>query len=155
MNPTDSHAPCGDEAPVADPRVALRVMLVAEVQDSLLTALHDLHRLEGLLTHATGTLMERFTAADIGLQQAGSGDATPLASVRRALNSAVTELQFEDMATQLIAHTARTLQSCASRLAAEAMDCDDDELPLEPEPPPARPNPVTQGEMDAGSVELF
>lgn len=139
----------------ADPAVALRVMLVAEVQDSLLTALQDLHRLEGLLTHATGNLLERFTAADVGLQRVQPGADDALAAVRRALNSAVTELQFEDMATQLIAHTARTLQSCASRLAAEAMACDDDELPLEPEAPPARPNPVTQGEMDAGSVELF
>lgn len=136
-----------------EPAVPLRVMLVAEVQDSLLTALHDLQRLQGLLSHATGNLMERFTAADIGLRQAGDGEA--LAAVRRALNSAVTELQFEDMATQLISHTASLLQSCAARLAAEAIDCGEDELPVEPEPAPARPNPVTQAEMHAGSVELF
>lgn len=156
MHPFESAATGSGPAPDGrEPAVTLRVMLVAELQDSLLTALHDLHRLEGLITHATDNLMQRFTAADVGLQHAGTEGQEALAEVRRALNSAVTELQFEDMATQLITHTARVLQSCASRLAAEAMACEEDEQPLEPEAPPTRPNPVTQGEMHAGSVELF
>ena len=39
------------------PSVQLPVMLVAEVQDSLLVAMHDLHRLEGLIAPATDNLM--------------------------------------------------------------------------------------------------
>ena len=79
----------------------------------------------------------------------------------------MTALQFQDMATQLIAHTHRRLRNCADRLAREVMGdvtgdvmgdvmgddhkdgaavYDDVEL---------RPNPVTQDEVDAGSVELF
>ena len=82
--------------------------------------------------------------------------APELVAAREALRSAVTELQFHDMATQLIAHTTRVLQGCAFRLAAETMGREDDELDapvlsMQPE----RPNPVTQSEMDAGSIELF
>lgn len=135
------------------PSVQLPVLLVAEVQDSLVVAMHDLQRLEGLLAHATDNLLARFTAAGTGL--ARSGDDSNLAEVRTALHSAVTELQFQDMASQLIGHTARVLQGCAHRLAAQAMGQEDDEVPLEVDPGPGRPNPVTQSEMDAGSVELF
>ena len=59
------------------------------------------------------------------------------------------------MATQLIGHTARVLQGCAQRLAAQAMDPDDDDGQAVPAELPTRPNPVTQSEMQAGSVELF
>lgn len=48
------------------PTVALPVMLVAEVQDSLLVVVHDLKRLDGLLTHTMENLMQRFTAASAG-----------------------------------------------------------------------------------------
>jgi hypothetical protein len=73
---------------------------------------------------------------------------------RRTLGGAITALQFQDMATQLIAHTTRRLRSCADRLANDAMG-DDDEGVAYVEDMPLRPNPVTQDEMDAGSVELF
>ena len=68
----------------------------------------------------------------------------------------MTELQFHDMATQLIWHTSQALQGCAFRLSAETMERDEDELeaPIEPMVP-ERPNPVTQSEMDVGSIELF
>lgn len=135
--------------------VQVPVILVAEVQDSLLVAMHDLHRLEGLLTHATDNLLQRFTAADVGLAHAAVNHEGNFAEVRNALNCAVTELQFHDMATQLIGHTARVLQVCVHRLAAQAMACDDDEIALEVDSGPGRPNPVTQSEMDAGSVDLF
>lgn len=131
-------------------------MLIAEVQDSLLVAMNDLQRLDGLLTHATDNLLMRFTAAD-GELSTGDGDpALRAARARSALTNAVTELQFHDMATQLIGHTARVLNGCADRLATQAMGREKDE----PEDPaqitaPTRPNPVTQSEMDAGSIELF
>ena len=58
------------------------------------------------------------------------------------------------MASQLIAHTHQRLRNCADRIARETMG-DDDEGEAVIEAPPARPNPVTQDEMDAGSIELF
>jgi hypothetical protein len=66
----------------------------------------------------------------------------------------VTALQFQDMASQLIAHTQRRLRGCADRLACDALD-DDEDGDAVVEAPPLRPNPVTQDEMDAGSIELF
>ena len=49
------------------PAVQLPVMLVAEVQDSLLVVVHDLNRLDGLLAHTMENLMERFTCASANL----------------------------------------------------------------------------------------
>ena len=70
------------------------------------------------------------------------------------LAGAVTALQFQDMASQLIAHTHKRLRTCADRLARDAMGDDDDGAPSS-KTAPLRPNPVTQDEMDAGSIELF
>ncbi len=138
------------------PVVPLPVMAVADVQDSLLVAMHDLHRLEGLLNHAAENLLARFDAAMEQLALMDVESSEPLRQVRDTLRSAVTELQFHDMSTQLIGHTHKILQGCASRLACEAMGNDEGEVdaPYEQQMP-ERPNPVTQSEMDAGSVELF
>ena len=81
-------------------------------------------------------------------------DADTIERARRALGGAVIALQFQDMASQLIAHTDRRLKSCADRLARDALADDDDGAPLTM-PAPLRPNPVTQDEVDAGSIELF
>jgi hypothetical protein len=62
--------------------------------------------------------------------------------------------QFQDMASQLVAHTHSRLRSCADRLARDTMG-DDEDGEAVVESGPLRPNPVTQDEMDAGSVELF
>ena len=40
-------------------------------------------------------------------------------------------------------------------LAADVFELDDGEGSAVVEAPPLRPNPVTQDEMDAGSIELF
>lgn len=137
------------------PCVQMPVMLVAEVQDSLLVVVHDLARLDGLLEHAMESLMERFTAASAGLGNSVFSNAKELDGVRDALKAAVTELQFQDLATQLITHTSKVLQGCAYRLACESMGAEDgDAIPFVTEVPEC-PNPVTQDEMDAGSVELF
>jgi hypothetical protein len=137
------------------PSVTLPVALVADLQDSLLIAMTDLQRLQGLLDHATGMLLERFGEADRGLAALDDSAPAALPRVRHSLQQAVTELQFHDLSTQLLAHTTRMLQGCAWRLAEQAMAPDADELPLALDPMPERPSPVTQGEMDAGSVELF
>ena len=144
------------QTPSTEPVVQVPVMVAAELQDSLLVVMRDLHRLEGLLNHATSNLLQRFNEANVLL----AGDSTDgdqgIDAARIALRSAVTELQFHDMATQLIVHTTQVLQGCAFRLASETMGREEDELDMPVVPiQPERPNPVTQSEMDAGSIELF
>jgi len=141
--------------PPAAPAVQLPVMLVAEVQDSLLVVVHDLTRLDGLLAHTMENLMERFTTASAHLSSPSLGQSEELDQVRKALHAAVTELQFQDMASQLIVHTSKILQGCAYRLASESMGSEDGEAVPFVDEVPERPNPVTQDEMDAGSIELF
>lgn len=130
-------------------------MLVAEVQDSLLVVVHDLNRLDGLLAHTMENLMQRFTAASANLSDPALAAMHELEGVRTALHAAVTELQFQDMASQLIVHTSKILQGCAYRLASDSMGAEDGEAVPFVEEVPDRPNPVTQDEMQAGSIELF
>jgi hypothetical protein len=137
------------------PTVALPVMLVAEVQDSLLVVVHDLKRLDGLLAHTMENLMQRFTAVSSDLSGPTLSAVQELEGVRSALNAAVTELQFQDMASQLIGHTSKILQGCAYRLASDSMGAEDGDAVPFVEDVPERPNPVTQDEMQAGSIELF
>ena len=139
----------------AAPSVQMPVMLVAEVQDSLMVVVHDLSRLDGLLAHTMENLMERFTCASANLADPALMNSKELDFVRSTLRAAVTELQFQDMASQLIIHTSKILQGCAYRLASESMGDEDGEAVPFVEEVPERPNPVTQDEMDAGSVELF
>lgn len=137
------------------PAMQLPVMLVAEMQDSLLVAVHDLNRLDGLLAHTMTSLMERFTSASAILADPVLAELKELEAVRSALRAAVTELQFQDMASQLITHTSKILQGCAYRLASESMGSEDGEAVPFVDDVPERPNPVTQDEMYAGTVELF
>ncbi len=143
------------DSTLSRPVVQLPVMLVAEVQDSLLVVVHDLNRLDSLLTHAMENLMQRFTDASQNLNSPALASLADLEQVRQVLRSAVTELQFQDMASQLIGHTSKVLQGCAYRLAADAMGSEDGDAVPFVEEVPERPNPVTQDEMQAGSVELF
>ena len=137
------------------PAVQMPIMLVAEVQDSLLVVVHDLSRLDGLLAHTMENLMERFTSASANLATPSLMNSKELDDVRSTLRAAVTELQCQDMASQLIVHTSKILQGCAYRLASESMGIEDGEAVPFVEEVPERPNPVTQDEMDAGSIELF
>ncbi|MGQ0709269.1 MAG: hypothetical protein ACT4NV_05915 [Rhodoferax sp.] len=141
--------------PEGSSSVELPVMLVADVQDSLLVVVHDLNRLDGLLAHTMENLMERFTSASAELADPNLLTSPVLDHVRSTLRAAVTELQFQDMASQLINHTSKILQGCAYRLASESMGSEDGEAVPFVEEVPERPNPVTQDEMDAGSIELF
>lgn len=141
--------------PSGVPSVQMPVMLVAEVQDSLLVVVHDLNRLDSLLAHTMENLMERFTSASADLADPSLAALKELEQVRSTLRAAVTELQFQDMASQLITHTSKVLQGCAYRLASESMGAEDGEAVPFVEEVPERPNPVTQDEMDAGSIELF
>lgn len=138
------------------PYVQVPLMLAAELQDSLMVVMHDLHRLEALVSHASDNLLERFCEANELITDTLVSDTPELAKARNALRAAVTELQFQDMASQLIWHTTKVLQSCAFQLGAEVMALEEDEegAPMN-DLAPDRPNPVTQSEMDAGSVDLF
>ena len=118
------------------------------LQDNLLVASNDLDRLQRLLHDASRSLMEQFTLASQQLD-----DGAP-ALARRAIGDALTALQFEDLATQLIAHTASRLRHCADRIARDALTDEGDEA-AHVQTAPERPNPVTCDEMDAGSIELF
>ncbi len=138
--------------PHAEPQdAALPLLLAADLQDHLMVAGHDLERLQRLLADTCDTLMARFHGA---LGQIDAAGTDRLDGARSQLAEAVTALQFQDLASQLIAHTHQRLRNCADLLAHDAFGPDaDGEAVIAP--PPLRPNPVTQDEMDAGSVELF
>jgi len=142
-------------APQAPSTIPLPVALVADLQDALLMAITDLKRLEGLLDHATNNLLAHFDAANQGLAGLVDSQGDALNQARHSLRQGVTELQFHDMASQLIVHTGKVLQGCAWKLADEAIASEAGELALKTEPIPQRPSPVTQSEMDAGAIELF
>ncbi|MBQ1762874.1 MAG: hypothetical protein IIZ92_08240 [Aquincola sp.] len=129
----------------------------AEMQDHLMVACNDLERLQRLLSGACETLMASFDGANAALEQLREAAAhhDPASTVSQHLATAITALQFQDMASQLVNHTMQRLRNCADRLAADAWGVDDEEGLAIVETPPLRPNPVTQDEMDAGSIELF
>ncbi len=141
--------------------IGMPLAAAADLQDNLLMVQNDLERLQTLLAEACDTLLGGFLAASQLLRAAGDAPLVTAASIERAveeLASAVTALQFQDMATQLIAHTHQRLRYCTDRLASDVFvsdDHDEDDGVALVAAPPHRPNPVTQDEMDAGSVSLF
>ena len=139
----------------------LTLLTAADLQDSLMVASNDLDRLQRLLTDATETLMGHFYGATTQLQPLLRAAArqpelpdNPLHRTMQHLAGAVTALQFQDLASQLVNHTQRRLRHCADCLARDVMG-DDDDGDAVVEAAPQQPNPVTQDEMDAGSIELF
>ena len=161
---------CPEPETPMPPGAPLAPLVAADLQDSLMVASHDLDRLQRLLSDATETLMghfhgasqrinhlSRLAALHPGLPDLPDLPGLPERDLHLALghlSGAVTTLQFQDMASQLIDHTHRRLRHCADRLAQGAMGDDDDGAAVI-EAAPLRPNPVTQDEMDAGSIELF
>ena len=153
------------EAPMQAPQAAmpppastLSLLAAADLQDHLMVARNDLERLQRLLDDASTALVGHFAGATRHLDavhHAGpDADLAAQRDLRDTLGSAITALQFQDLATQLIAHTSQRLRSCVDRLGRDVFAGDDDDPGLL-EDAPLRPNPVTQDEMDAGSVELF
>ena len=155
MQPTASPQLSGPAAMPPMPSMA-----AADLQDNLMTASNDLDRLQTLLAHACDELMRSFHGATQQIHahtDGPDGDARVaqlFAGVMQHLTSAITALQFQDMASQLITHMNQRLRNCADRIARDTMADDEDGSTLV-EDPPLHPNPVTQDEMDAGSVELF
>ena len=142
------------------PGGGLPLVAAADLQDHLMVAAHDLERLQRLLEDAGEALMGHFYGASSQMNVLRDEapkvnlDIAPIREALQSLAGAITALQFQDMATQLIAHTQRRLRNCADRIARDAMG-DDEDGEAVVEDAPMRPNPVTQDEMDAGSVELF
>ena len=139
----------------------LPLLAAADLQDHLMTATNDLERLQSLLADACDALSKSFYGASEQIRvlmdapDATDGTESDLfQGVMQQLSGAVTALQFQDMASQLIHHTNRRLRSCADQIARAAMGDDEDGATVVEEAP-QRPNPVTQDEMDAGSIELF
>ena len=139
----------------------LSLLDAADLQDHLLVASNDLERLQRLLSDACDSLMSHFQGASGELRTLlDDGAVRPEAgapTVHKAMEhmaGAITAMQFQDMASQLVAHTSKRLRNCADRLASQAMGDDEDGAAVIEEGP-LRPNPVTQDEMDAGSIELF
>lgn len=147
---------------IADPPPErLPLLAAAEVQDDLLVASNDLDRLQRLLTDASDSLIGHFYAASAQLSDAlkllAERPEVELPQLHRTLEQvagAITAMQFQDLAAQLITHTSHRLRGAADRLARDTMG-DDEDGEAVVETPPLRPNPVTQDEMDAGSIELF
>lgn len=133
----------------------LTPLLATDLQDHLVSVTHDLERLHTLLADACHVLMTSFHGAhdQVGSLRAGSPDLGSLDRASVHLAQAVTALQFEDLAAQLLQHSRQRLRHCVDRLASAALGDEDDPGLLEDEP--LRPNPVTQDEVDAGSIELF
>lgn len=146
-----------DDPGIPEPGTA-SLLQAADLQDHLMTATNDLERLQRLLDDACLVLMDGFhtSAGQLGDVIDQGHEITPhLTEVRQTLFKAVTALQFQDMATQLIAHTNKRLRNCADKIARDALGDDDPDGVAVVEDAPLKPNPVTQDEMDAGSVELF
>ncbi len=140
--------------PIPEPAdAALPFLAAADVQDNLLMVALDLERLQTLLGDACDTLLAGFGGASAALR-ASSGAEPAVDEAIGHLGTAIVALQFQDMASQLITHTQRRLRHCSDRLAQDAFWGDDDGDAVI-EPSPLSPNPVTQDEMDAGSVTLF
>jgi hypothetical protein len=149
-----------NESPVPPDQGMLPLLAAAELQDHLMTVTHDLERLQRLLDDAGEALSEHFFGASshVSNLQRDASPETPagvaLAKVMEHIAGAITALQFQDMSTQLIAHTSQRLRNCADQLARDTFG-DDEDGEAVVEIAPLRPNPVTQDEMDAGSIELF
>lgn len=124
-----------------------------EVREHLRAAAGDLERLQALLADACDTLLARFShAADrlAALPVApGDGAWPPLRDAQAQLGAAVTALQFQDMASQLIAHTQRRLHQCAERVGGPTAAA------AHGRAAPPWPNPVAQASVASGPIELF
>ncbi|RZJ09972.1 MAG: hypothetical protein EOP39_09995 [Rubrivivax sp.] len=139
---------------------AMPLLAAAELQDHLMTVTNDLERLQRLLDDAGEALSTHFySASNQAMSLLSDSDGSPasegLKQIMQDIAGAITALQFQDMATQLIAHTSQRLRNCSDQLARDTFGMDDEDGEAVVETAPLRPNPVTQDEMDAGSIELF
>lgn len=150
------------EEPSSPPCGSLSLMVAADLQDDLMVVSNDMERLQRLLSDACDNLLVHFYGATDQLKRLlhtlatqPEVDADQVHAAMEHMAGAIVAMQFQDMASQLVTHSTRRLRNCADRIARDAMGDDDEDGPALVESPPLRPNPVTQDEMDAGSIELF
>jgi hypothetical protein len=108
----------------------------------------DLERLKVLLGEAGDKLAASFGVIGAAQPRVGGSDGEKR-QFGYAVTTAVTALQFQDMATQLTQHAQRrldVLRQCVSRLSAGQAD---------PMLATTRMQPVRQSGMGAGSIDLF
>jgi chromosome segregation ATPase len=107
----------------------------------------DLERLKMLVNDAAGRLLGSFNEF-VTLERHAVRNREERERIESAIGTAVTALQFQDMATQLTGHAQRRLAALEASLrtlyettsAAGLLD---------------HPQPVRQAEMSAGSIDLF
>jgi len=107
----------------------------------------DLERLKALFNDAAGRLLGSFNEF-ARLEQTTNRNSEERARIASAISTAVTALQFQDMATQLTGHAQRRLAALESCLRSLCGDPTGERL-LD------HPQPVRQAEMSAGSIDLF
>ncbi|BAP89519.1 uncharacterized protein E1O_23880 [Burkholderiales bacterium GJ-E10] len=108
----------------------------------------DLDRLQRLFNDAASRLLASFhevAALESGTLRRSDDERRRF---QDALGSAITALQFQDMASQLTGHAQRRLLALEARLQDW---CGDPAQGITVE----HPHPVRQAEMASGSVELF
>jgi len=108
----------------------------------------DLGRLKALIAEAGDTLLASFNRVAAMAPQL-SCNVSERRALDSAVGSAVTALQFQDMAAQLTGHAQRrltVLQNCVHTMSADGTD------PLLAD---TRLQPVKQNGMGAGSIDLF
>jgi hypothetical protein len=98
--------------------------------------------------------MERFSAANEQAQLL-LGDLESREGLRRELAGAVTALQFQDMAAQVISHTVQRIRGVADFIGSRAVADDDEAESVAVVELVRRHCPVAQRQVDAGSIELF
>ncbi len=107
----------------------------------------DLERLKALVNDAAGRLLGSFHEF-VELEQQARRNAQERERIASAIGTAVTALQFQDMATQLTGHAQRRLAALETCLRALYGGAAGAALP-------DHPQPVRQAEMSAGSIDLF
>ena len=108
----------------------------------------DLERLKALLGEAGDKLAASGGVIGAAQERVGGSEGEKR-QFGHAVTTAVTALQFQDMATQLTQHAQRrldVLRQCVSRLSAGQAD---------PMLATTRMQPVRQSGMGAGSIDLF
>lgn len=119
----------------------------------------ELDRLRGLIDDAYERLMESFDA--IGALVDQRGDTLPAINqnIARAVGNAVSALQFQDMATQLLGHTVQRIEVLEriTQSLGRMPQASVEELTelLGPAGCTRRSGPVEQASMSNGSVALF
>jgi hypothetical protein len=137
------------------------LLAAADLQDHLMVASNDLERLQRLLDDASETLSGHFYGASSQIQDLMQAIARCPTSIttrcrcdaepgRRDHRAAVP--RHGDPADRPHAKAPALLRRPNRR---DAMGEDDEDGCAIVEDGPGRPNPVTQDEMDAGSIELF